>query len=35
VLHLLGYDHIRDLDATLMEETEVQILGTLGIETPY
>ncbi|MGB7317948.1 MAG: rRNA maturation RNase YbeY [Planktotalea sp.] len=34
-LHLLGYDHIRDLDATLMEETEVRILGTLGIESPY
>lgn len=35
VLHLLGYDHIRDLDATLMEETEVQILGIMGIESPY
>lgn len=35
ILHLLGYDHIRDLDATLMEETEVQILGTLGIDNPY
>lgn len=35
VLHLLGYDHIRDLDATLMEQTEVQILGTLGIDNPY
>lgn len=35
VLHLLGYDHIRDLDATLMEQTEVLILGTLGIDTPY
>ncbi|MEN8892563.1 rRNA maturation RNase YbeY [Planktotalea arctica] len=34
-LHLLGFDHIRDLDATLMEETEVAILGTLGIESPY
>ncbi|MEP5153477.1 rRNA maturation RNase YbeY [Planktotalea sp.] len=34
-LHLLGYDHIRDLDATLMEETEVLILGTLGIDSPY
>ena len=35
VLHLLGYDHIRDLDATLMEQTEVLILGTLGVDTPY
>ncbi|MFY9240281.1 MAG: rRNA maturation RNase YbeY [Roseovarius sp.] len=35
VLHLLGYDHIRDEDATLMETTEVQILGKLGIASPY
>ena len=34
-LHLLGYDHIRDQDATLMETTEVEILGKLGIGTPY
>ena len=35
VLHLLGYDHIRDQDATLMEGIEVQILGKLGIDNPY
>lgn len=35
VLHLLGYDHVRDLDATLMEETEVLILATMGIADPY
>lgn len=35
VLHLLGYDHIRDNDATLMEATEVTILGKLGIDNPY
>lgn len=35
VLHLLGYDHIRDQDATLMEATEVGILGKLGIGDPY
>lgn len=34
-LHLLGYDHIRDLDATLMEQVEVDILGKLGIDDPY
>lgn len=34
-LHLLGYDHIRDPDATLMERTEVEILGKLGISDPY
>lgn len=35
ILHLLGYDHIRDPDATLMERTEVEILGKLGIDDPY
>lgn len=35
VLHLLGYDHIRDKDATLMEALETQILGKLGVSDPY
>ncbi|WP_299922758.1 rRNA maturation RNase YbeY [uncultured Pelagimonas sp.] len=35
VLHLLGYDHIRDEDATLMEQLEVEILGKLGLPDPY
>lgn len=35
VLHLLGYDHIRDADATLMQAREVEILGRLGIDDPY
>jgi probable rRNA maturation factor len=35
VLHLLGYDHIRDHDATLMAQTEVEILGKLGLPDPY
>lgn len=35
VLHLLGYDHIRDPDATLMQKNEVEILGKLGIGNPY
>ena len=34
-LHLLGYDHIRDRDATLMEGIETAILGKLGIADPY
>lgn len=34
-LHLLGYDHERDGDATLMEAIEVEILGKLGISDPY
>ncbi|MEX0316533.1 MAG: rRNA maturation RNase YbeY [Ruegeria sp.] len=35
LLHLLGYDHIRDPDATLMEGLEIEILGKLGIDNPY
>ena len=35
VLHLLGYDHIRDPDATLMERIEGEILGNLGLDDPY
>ena len=35
LLHCLGYDHIRDGDAALMEATEVRILATLGISDPY
>lgn len=35
LLHLLGYDHISDRDAEIMEATEVEILATLGLEDPY
>ena len=35
VLHLLGYDHMRDADATLMERLEAEILGNLGLPNPY
>lgn len=35
VLHLMGYDHMRDADATLMERTEIEILGKLGLPDPY
>lgn len=34
-LHLLGFDHDRNPDATLMEGLEVEILGTLGLSNPY
>ena len=35
ILHLLGYDHENDADAALMEQTEVKILGKLGVSNPY
>ncbi|MEM9577976.1 MAG: rRNA maturation RNase YbeY [Pseudomonadota bacterium] len=34
-LHLLGYDHVRDLDATLMQGIETEILGKMGLDDPY
>lgn len=35
MLHLLGYDHIADVDATVMEGLERKILGKMGIDDPY
>ncbi len=35
LLHLIGYDHITDADATVMETLETRILATLGIADPY
>lgn len=35
VLHLLGYDHIDDNDAELMENKEIEILNKLNINNPY
>ena len=34
-LHLLGYDHIEDDEAAMMEGLETKILATLGIADPY
>ena len=34
-LHLLGYDHIEDADAAVMEGCEVRILASLGLSDPY
>ncbi len=34
-LHLLGYDHLRDGDAALMERLETEILGKMGLPDPY
>ena len=34
-LHLLGYDHETDKDATLMEDLEVKALASMGLDNPY
>lgn len=35
VLHLIGYDHQTDQEATQMEDLETDILVNLGFEPPY
>lgn len=34
-LHLLGYDHITNEEAEIMEQLEIDILHQLGINNPY
>lgn len=34
-LHLLGYDHQNDVEASQMEQLEVEILGKMGLPNPY
>lgn len=35
VLHLLGYDHIQESDAEVMQATEIKLLAKLGFSNPY
>jgi probable rRNA maturation factor len=35
MLHLLGYDHIAENEAVIMETLETRILQKLGFENPY
>ena len=35
ILHLLGYDHQGDNDATVMEALEINLLRQLGYDDPY
>ena len=35
VLHLLGYDHVQDNEAEIMEALEIKLLARLGHANPY
>ena len=35
VLHLLGYDHIKEDEATVMQTLEVKLLTEIGYSNPY
>lgn len=34
-LHLLGYDHVSDAEADIMESLEIKILSAMNIDNPY
>ncbi|BCA95580.1 endoribonuclease YbeY [Legionella antarctica] len=35
VLHLLGYDHVRDDEAIIMQSLEAELLAEIGYSNPY
>lgn len=35
ILHLLGYDHIEDNDAAIMQALEIKLLAESGFDNPY
>ncbi len=35
ILHLLGYDHVTEKDAIIMENLEIKLLSLLNINNPY
>ncbi len=35
ILHLAGYDHIKDEDAIVMQALEIRLLAEYGFDNPY
>ena len=35
IMHMMGYDHIQDQEALIMESLEIEILQSLNISNPY
>lgn len=35
ILHLIGYDHIDDDDAVVMQDLEIKLLNKINIDSPY
>lgn len=35
IFHLLGYDHVNDADAEVMEQLEIEVMQKLGFANPY
>ena len=35
ILHLLGFDHVTDQEASVMEPLEIHILSKIGVKNPY
>ncbi|MCE0723891.1 MULTISPECIES: rRNA maturation RNase YbeY [Legionella] len=35
ILHLLGYDHIKDDESVIMQAIEIKLLAELGFSNPY
>lgn len=35
ILHLFGFDHIKDIEADVMENLEIKVLEKLSIQNPY
>jgi probable rRNA maturation factor len=35
ILHLIGYDHMNEEESKAMENIEIEVLDSFGIDSPY